>query len=113
MMAAKDKYQKKDAEREITNLKKILGDKYIYEVDTSAKLIFAANTDAETLTAVKKWLSAQAKSQWHKSSSIIPTSTSRSCSPRRRITASWSRSRRGRHLPPPVAHADRPQPRAG
>lgn len=64
LIAAKEKYQKKDADRALAGLKKQLGEKYLYEVDTTAKLIFAANTDAQTLAAVKKWLSAQAKSQW-------------------------------------------------
>ena len=64
MMAAKDKYQKKTADKAVANLRKELGDKYLYEVDADSKLIFAANTDPQTLADVKKWLSAQAKSQW-------------------------------------------------
>ncbi|HZK82954.1 MAG TPA: hypothetical protein VFC46_17860, partial [Humisphaera sp.] len=64
MIAAKAKYQENAADVAIGALKKRLGDKYIYEVDPGAKLIFAANTDRQTLSAVKKWLSAQARSQW-------------------------------------------------
>jgi hypothetical protein len=64
MIAAKATYQKNAADFAIDALKKQLGDKYIYEVDPDAKLIFAANTDSQTLSAVKKWLSAQARSQW-------------------------------------------------
>ncbi len=63
-IASKDFYQKKDADRELAVLKKEFGDKYIYEIDPSTKLIFAADTDIETLNSVKKWLTAQAKSQW-------------------------------------------------
>jgi hypothetical protein len=33
-------------------------------VDEADKLIFATNTDAQTLAALKKWLIAQARSQW-------------------------------------------------
>jgi tetratricopeptide (TPR) repeat protein len=64
LIKAKDFYQKKDADRALASLKRQLGDKYLYDLDTEAKLIFAANTDAQTLAAVKKWLTAQAKSQW-------------------------------------------------
>ena len=64
LMASKDKYQKKAAATAMASLKKQLGDKYIYEIDPVAKLIFAANTDAQTLASVRKWLSQQATSQW-------------------------------------------------
>jgi len=64
MIAQKDLYQKKAAEQAVTSLRKQLGDKYIFDVDSETKLIFAANTDTQTLADVKKWLTMQAKSQW-------------------------------------------------
>lgn len=60
----KDAYQRKDADRDLTTLRQQFGDKYIYELDPANKLIFAANTDAQTLADVKRWLTMQAKSQW-------------------------------------------------
>lgn len=64
LMAQKDEYQKRDAERAVESLRKQFGQKYLFDVDAESKLIFAANTDPETLAAVKRWLTAQAKSQW-------------------------------------------------
>ena len=64
LVANRDVYQKKDADRALASLKKQFGDKYLYEVDSPNKLVYVANTDAPTLAAVKKWLTAQAKSQW-------------------------------------------------
>lgn len=63
LIAARDQYQKKDADRAVESLRKQLGDNYLFDLDPVHKLIFAADTDKETLAAVKKWLSAQAKSQ--------------------------------------------------
>src|SRR6185436_12485513 len=63
-VARKADWQRKAADKVITMLRKDFGDGYLYEVDEADKLIFATNTDAQTLTAVKKWLSAQARSQW-------------------------------------------------
>jgi len=64
LIAAKDQYQRKDAERAVATLRGELGDKYQFDLDPGAKLIFAANTDAQTLAAVKKWLGMQARSEW-------------------------------------------------
>jgi hypothetical protein len=64
MIANKDLYQKKDADRAVASLRKQLGNKYLFDVDYNTKLIFAANIDAQSLAAVKKWLTMQAKSQW-------------------------------------------------
>jgi hypothetical protein len=64
MLAAKDLYQKRDADRAVASLRRQLGDKYLFDVDYDTKLIFAANIDPQSLAAVKKWLTMQAKSQW-------------------------------------------------
>lgn len=64
LIAAKDHYQKKYATKSMEGLKKQFGEKYLYEVDTDSKLLFVADTDPQTLADVKKWLAAQAKSQW-------------------------------------------------
>jgi hypothetical protein len=64
LLAAKDLYQKKDADRAVALLRRQFGDKYLFDLDPETKLIFAANTDAQTLADVKKWLTLQAKSQW-------------------------------------------------
>lgn len=57
-------YQKRSAEKVIDTLRKQFGDGYLYELDTERKLIFATNTDKTTLEELKKWLTAQAVSQW-------------------------------------------------
>jgi hypothetical protein len=64
-IAAKGEWQRKAADRVIASLRNDFGEGYLYEVDEADKLIFATNTDAQTLTATKKWLSAQAQSQWN------------------------------------------------
>ncbi|HEV8291244.1 MAG TPA: PDZ domain-containing protein [Tepidisphaeraceae bacterium] len=63
-VAQKGEWQRKAAENVISMLRKDFGEGYLYEVDEADKLIFATNTDAQTLVALKKWLSAQARSQW-------------------------------------------------
>jgi hypothetical protein len=63
LIAAKDLYQKKDADRALANLRSKLGDKYLFDVDYENKLIFAADIDAQSLAAVKKWLTMQARSE--------------------------------------------------
>ena len=57
-------YQKRSAEKVIDTLRKQFGDSYLYELDAERKLIFATNTDRTTLGELKKWLTAQAGSQW-------------------------------------------------
>jgi hypothetical protein len=64
LLARKDEYQQKAAERALAGLKKHFGDDYRYELDAERKLIFATNVDAPTLEALKKWLVAQSVSQW-------------------------------------------------
>ena len=63
-VANKADWQRKAADKVISALKRDFGDEYLYEVDEADKLIFATNTDPQTLAALKKWLSAQARSQW-------------------------------------------------
>lgn len=64
LLAHKSELQRKAADKVITALKRELGTGYLYEIDEQDKLIFATNTDAPTLAALKKWLLAQARSQW-------------------------------------------------
>jgi hypothetical protein len=64
LIAAKDRYQKKEADRAVESLRRQFGEKYLFDLDPETKLIFVANTDAQTLAAVKKHLLAQARSQW-------------------------------------------------
>jgi tetratricopeptide (TPR) repeat protein len=63
-IAKKDDYQRKAAEETIKDLKKRFGEDYLYEIDTTDKLIFATNTDKVTLDALKHNLLRQAHSQW-------------------------------------------------
>jgi hypothetical protein len=63
-VARKAVYQKRAAEQMIASLKAQFGEGYLYELDEDRKLIFATNTDRQTLTEVKEWLQAQANSQW-------------------------------------------------
>lgn len=65
LVARKNEVQRRSAERAVAKLKARFGEGYIYEIDPDAKLIFATNTDRTTLTALKHWLTAQAKSQWN------------------------------------------------
>jgi hypothetical protein len=83
LIARKDEYQNRAADKSLADLKKQFGDGYLYEVDRERKLIFATNTDATTLAELKQWLTAQANSQWaelfeHKPdayiSVVLPTS---------------------------------------
>jgi hypothetical protein len=64
LVAAKDDYQRRDAERAVAKLRQQLGDKYLFDVDPETKLIFAAQIDPQSLAAGKKWLTMQAHSQW-------------------------------------------------
>jgi tetratricopeptide (TPR) repeat protein len=64
LIARKDEYQKRAAMSALAALKAQFGDSYLYELDEQKKLIFATNIDAETLTELKNWLTAQATSQW-------------------------------------------------
>jgi hypothetical protein len=64
LLARKDEYRQRAAERALAGLKKHFGDGYLYELDADRKLIFATNVDAPTLDALKKWLVAQSASQW-------------------------------------------------
>ena len=64
-LARKDEFQRKAADRVVSWLKHEFGDGYLYEIDAQDKLIFATNTDPQTLAATKKWLVAQAQSQWN------------------------------------------------
>ena len=65
LLARKDEFQRKAAERALAGLKRAFGDDYRYELDADRKLIFATNVDAPTLEALKKWLVAQSASQWN------------------------------------------------
>jgi hypothetical protein len=64
LVAKKDMYQKRAAERALAALKKQFGDGYLYDLDEERKLIFATNTDKETLAELKRSLQMQAASQW-------------------------------------------------
>lgn len=64
LLAKRDLYQRKAAERAVLSLKRQFGDDYLYDVDEEDRLVFATNVDQETLDALKHALEAQAKSQW-------------------------------------------------
>src|SRR5438445_10061333 len=57
-------WQRKAAQKVIGMLRRDFGEDYLYELDEADKLIFATNTDPQTLAELKKGLSAQARSQW-------------------------------------------------
>ena len=58
LIAKKDFFQKQDAQRALADLRDRFGDKYLYDIDAEAKLIFAADTDKQTLAAIKRLLTA-------------------------------------------------------
>ncbi len=64
LMGRKDAIQRQAAQHALDSLKREFGDKYLYDIDEKSRLIFATNTDAATLAALKKDLIAQANSQW-------------------------------------------------
>ncbi len=63
LLSEKPRFLHRAAEAVLRELKHQLGDGYLYEIDDDDKLIFATNTDAVTLAALKKMLVAQARSQ--------------------------------------------------
>ncbi len=64
IIARKEAYQRQVAQSVVDMLKRQFGNDYLYEVDEADKLIFATNTDKDTLAAMKKDLVMQAHSQW-------------------------------------------------
>ncbi len=62
LMSRKEELQRRDAEHMVQFLKRELGPGYVFEIDGEEKLVFAANTDAQTLAALKKWLVMQSRS---------------------------------------------------
>ncbi|HEX8913689.1 MAG TPA: PDZ domain-containing protein [Humisphaera sp.] len=64
LLAKKDEYLNRAADRSLAELKAQFGEGYLYEIDRGRKLIFATNTDATTLAELKRWLTDQANSQW-------------------------------------------------
>ncbi|HEX2972838.1 MAG TPA: PDZ domain-containing protein [Tepidisphaeraceae bacterium] len=63
-LAHKEDYQRRVADLTLAWLQRELGEGYLFEIDTQNKLIFATNTDAPTLEALKKRLLIQASSLW-------------------------------------------------
>jgi tetratricopeptide (TPR) repeat protein len=64
LLGRKDEIQRRVADRAVAAFRKRFGEKYLYEVDAQSKLIFATNTDQETLEVLKKRLLAQAHAMW-------------------------------------------------
>ncbi len=64
LVARKEEIRKEAVQRTLARLKKRFGENYMYEVDEQDKLIFATNTDASTLEALKHALIKQARAQW-------------------------------------------------
>lgn len=65
LLARKNEFQKKRAERILQSLKKQFGEDYICEVDDTAKLIVATNVDRDTLNNTKLRLTRQAQALWN------------------------------------------------
>lgn len=63
LLARKEEYLKRAAERVVGWLQRELGEGYLFEVDSENKLIFATNTDAPTLQALKNALLIQLNTQ--------------------------------------------------
>lgn len=64
LMGRRDEFVRKVADRTVAMLRREFGEGYRYVIDADDKLIFASNTDEQTLDAMKKMLLAQARSQW-------------------------------------------------
>jgi hypothetical protein len=63
IIALRDEFQRKAADRVMAWLKREFGEGYLYEIDEKNRLILATNTDEATLKELKRWLSDQANSQ--------------------------------------------------
>lgn len=64
LVAKKDFYQRRAADRAVAGLKAQFGDGYKYVIDEKTKMIFATNVDQTTLDSLRQNLIAQAHSQW-------------------------------------------------
>lgn len=64
ILAKRLDYQKRRAEKIYDKLKAEFGEGYLYGVDHDMKLVFATNTDQQTLDDLKHRLSAYAAAQW-------------------------------------------------
>jgi hypothetical protein len=60
LLARKDELQRKAADKAIVELKEQFGEHYLYEVDPADKLIFATNTDPQTLATLRMALTREA-----------------------------------------------------
>lgn len=63
LVAQKDQWQRRAAERSVEKLRTRFGEDYLYSVDFDQKLIFATNVDEQTLEELKALLKTQAVSQ--------------------------------------------------
>ena len=62
LLKRKEELQRRDADHIVAFLKQELGQGYLFEIDPEDRLIFATNTDDQTLAALKKWVVMQANS---------------------------------------------------
>ena len=62
LLKRKDELQRRDADHIVAFLKQELGQGYLFEIDPEHKLIFATNTDQQTLLSLKQRLLMQADS---------------------------------------------------
>lgn len=64
ILAERDRWQRKAAERVVKVLRDRFGPGYLYEIDEPHKLIFATNVSPEKLQELKQQLEAQARGQY-------------------------------------------------
>jgi hypothetical protein len=64
LIQEKDEYQRRAAQRTVEWLKHELGQGYLFSIDEENKLIFATNTDQQTLDSLREHLLKQAKCLW-------------------------------------------------
>lgn len=63
LLSRKDELQKRAADSMVEFLKRDLGEGYLFEVDPANKMVYATNTDQQTLSALKLSLQAQSAAQ--------------------------------------------------
>ncbi len=64
VLLRKDEIQRARAEKILAQLRQRFGADYLYQIDHDNRLVFATNTDRQTLTELRKFLTQYAEAQW-------------------------------------------------
>lgn len=64
ILQRKDEIQRSRAEKILAQLRQRFGGGYLYQIDHDNRLVFATNTDRQTLTELRQYLTQYAEAQW-------------------------------------------------